>query len=318
MTSPASKRHSFRHDPSEAAAVLAGIVTDSTARARALAILAEAINRANRIAPASWGVSLFPDRLCFNVGRGAVLQFYPDEVMFTVTGKGLNTVPAPSRRAFRINQTYRFVEDAVEGALRLNDLGLYSSLAAIHMDLVERAAQGRRICFWKDAHSPGVVGVLREAGHRVPDPDYVTDEPVLNVAPVPDLDELDRETSEGRRTLRTHLKLERDSGLADRKKRWARAAHGKLGCEVCGFDFVQRYGSIGDGFAEIHHNSPLGASKGIRKTTLRDLAIVCSNCHRMLHRGTPLFSISELRARLLPPVKGIRSARVPARLKGGH
>ncbi|HYT71491.1 MAG TPA: HNH endonuclease, partial [Gemmatimonadales bacterium] len=69
-------------------------------------------------------------------------------------------------------------------------------------------------------------------------------------------------------------------------------------CEVCGFDFLHRYGSIGDGFAEVHHKVPLGRALGERKTKLNDLAVVCSNCHRMLHRGNPLFSMAELQASL--------------------
>ncbi len=63
---------------------------------------------------------------------------------------------------------------------------------------------------------------------------------------------------------------------------------GKLVCEVagCGFDFAKRYGDIGQGYAHVHHLRPLGhaAGKGV-KTNLRQLAIVCANCHAMIHLG---------------------------------
>lgn len=288
----------LRHDPGGAAAVLADLFPEARIRRQTTQILADTINRAHRVAPASWGVSLFPRRLCLNVGRGAVLQFYPDEILFIVTGRQLRSVPRAARTTFRTNHKYKFVRDAIEGRLRSVDLRAYSDLTSAHADLTERAAEDRKVCFWKNAHAPAVVSALRRAGFDVPDPDYTIEAKVLAIAPAPDLDELDRATTEGRRTLRVHLRIERDSGLAERKRRWTLATKGRLACEVCGFDFSQFYGAVGHGFTEIHHRLPLRAAAGKRRTRLKDLAVVCSNCHRMLHRGSPLFSVLELRARL--------------------
>lgn len=77
----------------------------------------------------------------------------------------------------------------------------------------------------------------------------------------------------------------RESRLRDQKIIDALRA-GNLKCEVpgCGFDFERVYGSIGAGFAEVHHRRGLARS-GPTKTKLTDLAIVCANCHRMIHRG---------------------------------
>lgn len=74
------------------------------------------------------------------------------------------------------------------------------------------------------------------------------------------------------------------------------AAATTLACEVCGFDFEAVYGELGRGFIECHHVVPL--SEGQRKTSLRDLALVCSNCHRMAHRRRPWPAVAELRALL--------------------
>jgi predicted HNH restriction endonuclease len=66
------------------------------------------------------------------------------------------------------------------------------------------------------------------------------------------------------------------------------ANNGRLICEVprCGFDFAKRYGEIGYGYAHVHHRVPLGkAGRRGHKTTLDDLAIVCANCHAMIHKG---------------------------------
>ena len=65
-------------------------------------------------------------------------------------------------------------------------------------------------------------------------------------------------------------------------------ASGNLICEVpnCGFDFKKRYGSVGDGYAQVHHLVPLKkAPPEGRKIFLKDLAVVCANCHVMIHRG---------------------------------
>ncbi|WP_394342507.1 HNH endonuclease [Taibaiella helva] len=58
-------------------------------------------------------------------------------------------------------------------------------------------------------------------------------------------------------------------------------ATGRLACEVCGFDFFQTYGPLGADFIECHHTKPLATYKAGEKTKLADLAVVCSNCHRM-------------------------------------
>jgi len=65
------------------------------------------------------------------------------------------------------------------------------------------------------------------------------------------------------------------------------AATGRLICEVprCGFDFEQRYGAVGRGFAHVHHLKPLASLEAPRLTTLADVAIVCANCHAMVHLG---------------------------------
>jgi 5-methylcytosine-specific restriction enzyme A len=63
---------------------------------------------------------------------------------------------------------------------------------------------------------------------------------------------------------------------------------GKLICEVdnCGFDFARQYGPLGEGYAQVHHLLPLSKSpKAGRPIRLKDLAVVCANCHIMIHVG---------------------------------
>jgi predicted HNH restriction endonuclease len=110
--------------------------------------------------------------------------------------------------------------------------------------------------------------------------------------PIPDIDV---EAMEGHRRLVVHLKIERNRSLIDKKKRNVMARRGALACEVCGFDFMKTYGVIGEGVCEVHHTTPLSKLSSAQKTTLKDLAIVCSNCHRMIHRHKPVLGISQLK-----------------------
>jgi 5-methylcytosine-specific restriction protein A len=98
---------------------------------------------------------------------------------------------------------------------------------------------------------------------------------------------------EGRLLYRVHVRRERNRQLADRKRNQRLKETGRLVCEVCGFDFALVYGDLGSGFIECHHNVPLSAQTE-RRTTLADLTLVCSNCHRMLHRGRPWPSVQRL------------------------
>jgi len=89
---------------------------------------------------------------------------------------------------------------------------------------------------------------------------------------------------EGGKRLVLHWKIERSPELARRKKESVQREVGCLACECCGFDFVSFYGWVGEGFIEVHHRQPLHTLTEVTVTTLEDLAVVCSNCHRMLHR----------------------------------
>jgi len=68
-------------------------------------------------------------------------------------------------------------------------------------------------------------------------------------------------------------------------------------CEACDLDFGEVYGAIGKCFIEAHHIEPLAGRGGIsKKPTVDDFAMLCSNCHRMVHRGESVLSVAQLRA----------------------
>lgn len=92
------------------------------------------------------------------------------------------------------------------------------------------------------------------------------------------------EFDEGRILTRIHFARERNATLVTTKKRLVLTQTGKLECEACGFDFQKVYGELGEGYAECHHTAPVATLNPGTNTRLTDLCILCSNCHRMIHR----------------------------------
>jgi len=100
---------------------------------------------------------------------------------------------------------------------------------------------------------------------------------------------------EGRVLTRTHQYRERNSKIVEAKKSKVFDETGRLLCEACQFDFDRAYGSRGKGFIECHHTLPVSQLDPGHKTKLDDLALVCSNCHRMIHREAPWLSMAKLK-----------------------
>lgn len=104
--------------------------------------------------------------------------------------------------------------------------------------------------------------------------------------------------TEGAVRYGTHRFRERDRSIIDAKKQAVHDELGRLACEVCHYDFEQRWPDLGSGFIECHHLLPL--SEGERETRIEDLALVCSNCHRMFHRTDPGTSVEQLQRMFTP------------------
>lgn len=83
---------------------------------------------------------------------------------------------------------------------------------------------------------------------------------------------------EGSLKLVKHYIRERNRKIVNEKKNKA-IEKDLLYCEVCNFSFKNIFDK---NFIECHHIYPI-ASNGSKETTLDDLALVCANCHRMLH-----------------------------------
>jgi len=74
-------------------------------------------------------------------------------------------------------------------------------------------------------------------------------------------------------------------------------AHKGYSCSVCGFNFLENYGSLGKDYIEVHHTTPVSEMGDNYSIDIdRDLVPVCSNCHSMIHRRTPPYTVDELKS----------------------
>lgn len=92
--------------------------------------------------------------------------------------------------------------------------------------------------------------------------------------------------------FRMHKRIERNTTLARKVKKFR-----GLTCEVCDVNFKKRYGAIGEGYIEAHHLRPL-ASLNEAKVAMNpetDFAVLCANCHRMVHRSGLVDDIARFR-----------------------
>lgn len=105
----------------------------------------------------------------------------------------------------------------------------------------------------------------------------------------PEVLELEEDLS----AFREHKRVERDPKIA----RAVKKAKGYT-CEVCDLNFEKLYGEIGRQYIEAHHLQPVSTVKGqvLRRNPLTDFAVLCSNCHRMIHRTGKPHDVANLRA----------------------
>lgn len=97
----------------------------------------------------------------------------------------------------------------------------------------------------------------------------------------------DLSAEETTRRLVTHFKIDRSQKLRKAKIDAHLLEHGAVFCENCEFDFARFYPKLGDGFIEVHHKKQLASLMPNEKTFVSDLMLLCSNCHRMVHRTRP-------------------------------
>lgn len=68
-------------------------------------------------------------------------------------------------------------------------------------------------------------------------------------------------------------------------------------CVLCGFSFEREYGPTGSGYIHVHHIVPLSEiGESYEVDPIRDLRPVCPNCHAIIHRRKPAYTLDEVKS----------------------
>lgn len=102
---------------------------------------------------------------------------------------------------------------------------------------------------------------------------------IIENLPLPEYEE---EFSEGKSATKVHIRRERSRKL--RMELIAlRLKQGGLSCDLCATDGSKFDPAMRESMFECHHIVPLSII-GETKTKVKDMALLCANCHRLLHR----------------------------------
>ena len=104
-----------------------------------------------------------------------------------------------------------------------------------------------------------------------------------------------QEFPEGKPKSKLHIERERNRKVINIAKSKFKKKYGRLFCEVCGFDFSEIYGELGEDFIEGHHKKPIAQLKEGDTTKPEDIVMLCSNCHSMIHISDENLSVGDLK-----------------------
>lgn len=122
--------------------------------------------------------------------------------------------------------------------------------------------------FGSDSPSTKDAAATIRAGLKLAAQDETTDE--------------DFEFAEGRAVTEAHKRIERNRTVRKKLLKSRKAAN-KFRCDICGADGASLPDELREAIFEAHHTRPIAVT-GETKTKLSDMALLCSNCHRLIHR----------------------------------
>lgn len=289
---PSIDRYDFR-----SAARLFQLLWPVDSIARAIADnLAASIRVAHAASDACWEVTLNPNGIRLNVGQVETLTLWEDGARFIFQ----SPLRLDQDQRFEIDDTQSPVYTAVpvpSGICHVAPSDLLAMPAAIrtaHEGYIQSAASFKRVSPFKRSHSPAVIEQLEVIlATTLPRPSYsATGSTGLRIDPLPDELESTKPLIEGAKYQITVNAYERDP----RARQLCIERYGTA-CVVCKFSFGATYGKIAEGFIHVHHLRPLSEINGEYEVDpVKDLRPVCPNCHAVLHRRIPAFSIEEVKA----------------------
>ncbi len=310
-----SHRKELRADKEFAREVFEFLLPDEKIKQQCLEFLANSIHTANRLAPDHWGITLQDDFVRLNCGMIEIITIAPDRFHSIIDVDSLPELP-PDQAEIRktYNGSTKGFYPSVRGSVTCDfeaekAFHVFPQIEDSHRRLIQKAVRSSFGPNRKNAHSPGVIKYLNEyLNLSLSQPAYfelatqveADSAPLSLLETAEQLSDIDSVPSalEGQQRVVIHLRRERDPKIIQAKKQQVLHETGRLQCEVCAFDFKEKYGELGSEFCEVHHLVLLSESYQAVETKLGDLAILCSNCHRMIHKTKPMESIAAFKLRL--------------------
>ena len=100
---------------------------------------------------------------------------------------------------------------------------------------------------------------------------------------------------EGRLLVRLHVYRERDRKFARRvREHYKSLGGGQLVCHACGCMPTEVYGPVGESSMEAHHKIPIEQLQPDSVTLVEDMAMLCANCHRVVHSKKPCLTVESV------------------------
>jgi putative restriction endonuclease len=169
----------------------------------------------------------------------------------------------------------------------LKDFVLFTKAVPFKIDgkTIERIPESKKVNYWRDGVRPSDE---RTYNRILELSDVQNDENIFN-----DIESstLGFDLYEGGKRIGTSTYYERNRKIRDQ----VIEIQGYT-CKACGFNFKETYGDWGAGYIHVHHLNPVAANPEKKKVNPEfDLAVLCANCHAMVHRRkNTLLSIEDL------------------------
>lgn len=293
------------------------IIPDKGIRHKCLCIFADSIVKLNDIKPAVWGVH------CVDDNKDQMVRLYAGGLIVLTLEKGRAWLPLDKISMEESPELIKNIEDlsawewdkedSPEYKRVLSKNGFYTPLEsheddwlllkAFHFAFLDRVAEkysalnpsSRRL------DQPAVTMYLKhELDRNIPSLYVLPEDVDLSEDGYPSNDfslteevELEK-IYEGSVTQIIVNNYERNP-----KARKECLEHYGARCVVCNFAFAEKYGPIAAGFMVVHHLTPLSA-RGERYEVdpIKDLKPVCPNCHAVIHKKVPPFTIEEMQEKI--------------------
>lgn len=282
----------------QAERIVTALIPDVSFRERCLSVFLDAMIEANTYGANKWGAYAHNKGVRLVIGNLIVMTIHKHGIWMALDQQCLDESQA---RRDHIEQSpdWRWETASYDVYIPVpskngyytpsRDLQLWSRLRALHFPYIGRVAKkyGQLNVRSQAKHMPDLLAYLRDALQRyVPTPVY-EDEILRGPEEIAD----DTALPEGGKRRITINAYERNP-----KARQACIDYYGTSCVICGFDFLKAYGEVGRGLIHVHHLKPLAdIGETYRVDPINDLRPVCPNCHAIIHRGDPPFSIEQVK-----------------------